>query len=598
MELLDYLNVIRVRKWVIIQAVVIVTVAAIVVSLIQPKVYQGEAKVLVSEKDSGAALFGTVLPEISSQPERGLQTQVQLMQLRPLAENTVRELGLEMSPEQLLQSVAVSAIGQTNIVLLTAKASSPDRAAEVANTMAAEYVEWSRVSKRESIKAAANEVDDRLQDARGEILALGRRIHQEGKSDELAAELQIAASSYTTLAEKLEQLRINEQLEFGSGRIVSAAVVDPRPVAPEPKRSALIGVALGMILGLGMAFLYEYLDNTLKSSDEVERVFGAPVLGTIPVERVEKGTRSRRLTIVEDPGSSSAESYRILRNSLDFINFEHDIKTVLVTSAAPGEGKSTVAANLAAGLAQAGKKVVLASCDFRRPTTEQFFGVSNTVGLSDVLLGKHSLKAALQRPGDDSLLVLTSGKMPANPSELLGSRKMEALLTELSEWADWILVDSPPLLAVADPASVARWVDGVLVVSQAGVSTRDAGKKAVELLNNVGARLMGVVVWGFEENKTGSGYGYADGYYYAGYYSEASTRRMPRAGARAESAVQDRAQWVPPESMGRRFAAATGRVLAGLLGFAGVMAVLALVIYFLDQYFGWGVAQSILSVLG
>lgn len=594
MELRDYLSVIRARKWVIIQAVVIVMVTTLVVSLVQPKVYEGEAKVLISEKDSGAALFGTVLPEISSQPERGLQTQVQLMQLRPLAENTVRKLGLEMTTEELLDRVEVAAIGQTNVVRISATASDPKTAVRIANTMSEEYVAWSRSSKRESIKSASEEVQARLDDAREQILELGRRVSREGKSDELSAELQIATGTYTTLAEKLEQLKINEQLEIGSGRVVSVAVEDLTPIAPRPVRNAMLGLVVGLALGLGMAFLYEYLDDTIKSTDEAERIFGAPVIGTIPLEKTDKGPE-RRLTIVESPGSSAAESYRVLRNSLDFINFQHDMKVLLVTSSAPAEGKSTVSANLAASLAQAGKKVVLVSSDFRRPTTERFYGVSNAIGLSDVLLGAHSLKAALQRPGDESLLILTSGKMPPNPSELLGSAKMDALLSELREWADWIVIDSPPLLAVADPASVARWADGVLMVTQAGTSTRQAGKKAVELLANIGSRIIGAVVWGLDESKGAAGYGYhGGGYYYASYYSPAESDKSPK--SRGSGSARAAEEWIPEESLGRRFAAALGRILAGTLAFLAVVVVLALVSYFLDQYFGWGLVESVLGL--
>ncbi len=601
MELRDYLNVIRTRKWVIIQAMVIVTLTALVVSYIQPPVYQGEAKVLISEKDSSAALFGSVLPEISSQPERGLQTQVQLMQLRPLAEETIRQLGLEMEPEDLLSRVDVVGVGQTNLVRITARAGSPESAVAIANEMASGYVAWSQESKRESLQSASAEVEMRLEDAKDQILELGRRIQAEGKSDELAAELQIATGSYTTLAEKLEQLKINEELETGSGRVVSPAVPVEVPVAPGPLRNAILGLAVGLVLGLGMAFLYEYMDNTMKSTEETERIMGAPVIGTIPLEKYDKGVL-RRLSVIEAPSSAAAESYRVLRNSLDFINFEHEMKTLVVTSAAPAEGKSTVASNLAASLSQAGKKVVLVSSDFRRPTTETFFGVANLIGLSDVLLGTHSLKSALQRPGDESLLVLTSGKMPPNPAELLSSAKMQSLVDELEEWADWVIIDTPPLLAVADPASVARWADGVLFVSQAGKSTRDASRKAVELLGKAGSRIIGVVVWGLQEGKDGQGYGYyAGGYYsYASYYAgqpQATSKSKKSTGSKASSQSGDQFAWVPEISAGRRIARMIGRVFAGLLAFLLVVVVALVAVYFLDGYFGWGVVDGLFGLL-
>jgi len=598
MELRDYLNVIRVRKWVIIQAVIIVTLTALAVSFLQPKSYEGVAQVLVSEKGSSASVFGDLIPQLSAQPERAMQTQVQLIQIRPVAEAVIKKLDLQTTPDALSARVAVLAVGQTNLVKITVTDSDPKRAALIANAIALEYVDSARAAQRASLSEAADEVQKRLDQAEADILALGSRISASGKSDQLAAELQIATGTYTTLAEKLEQLRINQKLESGPGRVVSPAVSDNRPVSPKPLRNAVLGVVVGLVFGLGMAFLYEYLDNTIKSTEEVEKIYGAPVLGTVPLDTTEKN-KKRRLAIVESPGSATAEAYRVLRNSLDFINFQHDMRAILVTSAAPGEGKSTVAANLAAALAQAGKKVVLVSVDFRRPTTDQFFRVNNMIGLSDVLLGTHTLKAALQRPGDEQLLVLTAGKMPPNPSELLGSTKMQEVLKSLEEWGDWVIVDAPPLLAVADPAAVARWTDGVILVTQAGVSTRDAGKKAVELLGKVGARVMGVVVWGLDETRgSGGGYGYSSGYYYASYYSMGtSTGRSRRhdngaqaVGVSSDSLAHD---WVPEESGGRKFARIMGKVLTGVLAFLLIVAIAAVVAYFLDGYFGWGLAGTL-----
>ncbi len=608
MELRDYLNVIRARKWVIIQAVVIVTLTALVVSFLQAPSYEGTAKVLISGQDIGSAILGTAISELSSQPERGLQTQVQLMQLRPLAENVIRKLGLKTEPDVLLKTIEVSAVGQTNIVEVKVTAGDARLAAQIANAMADEFVTWSRDYKRESIKAAADEVQQRLDQAKQEVLELGRKITQQGKSDDLTAELAIVTGSYTTLAGKLEELRIQEQLEVGSGRVVSAAVVNPAAVAPSPKRNGALGLAVGLVFGLGMAFLYEYLDNTIKSSEEAETIFGAPVLGLIPAEKHEKDEK-RRLTLITHSGTAAAEAYRVLRNSLDFINFEHNIKTLLVTSAAPAEGKSTVAANLAAGLAMAGKKVVLMSCDFRRPTTQQFFQVNTMIGLSDVLTGANSLKAALQRSSEvPNLMILTSGKLPPNPSELLGSEKMHSLIKELETWADWIIVDTPPLLAVADGAAVARWADGVLVVTKGGESTRDAAKKAAEMLGQIGARIIGSVVWGLEQSSGGSGYGYYGGkgyrgyYYYADYYNqyqgETPAQGRSQSSQRHASTAVSTSQpqvYIPPVSPGRQFAATVGRVLAGVLAFLVIVVIIALVVYFLDQAMGWGVMQSVMQ---
>ena len=611
MELRDYLNVLRARKWVVIQAVVIVTLTAVVVSLLQPPTYQGEVKVLISSQDAGAAIFGTSLGELSGQPERSLQTQVQLMQLRPLAETTVRKLGLKESPEILLKRVEVTAVGQTNVVTIKATDISKERAAAIANTMAEAYVAWSRDTKRESIKAAADEVQRRLDDARIEILTLGKKIvdarttDKNGaviKDDSLQAELTIATDLYATLAEKLETLRVNEQLENGAARVVSVAIADVEPVAPKPLRNGILGLAIGLVLGLGMAFLLEYLDNTIKSTDEAERLYGAPVLGQIPLEDFEKGEK-RRLTMVQHPGSPAAESYRALRNSLDFVNFQHDIRTLLVVSSTQGEGKSTVAANLAASLSQTGKKVVLVNSDFRRPTTDQFFAVNNLIGLSDVLTGVSSLKAALQRPGDEQLLVLASGKMPPNPSELLGSEKMSELIEGLKDWADWIVVDSPPLLAVADAAAVARWADGVLMVTRGGVSTRENARKGQEMLEKVGARVIGVAVWGLEGDGSGVAYGYG-GYYYGSYTPtehRRSKKSQPDSGAKSASAAadsQDADFFTPEKSPGRRVAEFIGVAMAALVGLLVVLTLIAVAVYFADQAFGWGLMQGITQMLG
>ncbi len=605
MELRDYLNVLRARKWTIVQAVIVVTLAAVVLSLLQPPVYEGEAKVLISESDAAAALFGQVLPELSSQPERALQTQVQLMQMRPLLESTIRRLDLKMTPEDLADAVVVRALGQTNVVSIVAQAGEADRARDIANTLADEFVGWSMDYKRASIRAAISEVESRLSEAERRIIEIAERREDEGPSDALDAQLGIASGAYGTLVEQLEQLKINEQLETGSGTVVSPAVRAAVAVEPSPARNAILGFAVGLVFGLAMAFLYEYLDNTIKGREEAEAIFGAPVLGTIPGEKLEKG-ETRRLSILTHVGSPAAEAYRVLRNNLDFVNFDRQVKRILVTSAAPTEGKSTVAANLAAGLAQAGHKVVLVNCDFRKPTTAQYFAVSQMIGLSDVLMGTTTLKSALQRPREDlDLLVLTSGKLPPNPSEILASSKMGELVESLEDWADWVIMDSPPLLAVADGAAVSRWVDGVLLVTRGGVSTREGARRSVDMLKRVGARVIGVVAWGLEPNPAGIGYGYFAGkgrsssyYYYSDYYNTGvaeSGTGQPKRGKSGGKGAEAPATgtYVPPKSPGRRLAEGVGRVLTVTLGIVAFLAVLAIVLYLLDEALGWGLFEAV-----
>ena len=237
-----------------------------------------------------------------------------------------------------------------------------------------------RDAERASLAAAADEVQKRLDEAKTEILDLGRKIAASGKATSCRpscrsrpARTRRSPRSSSSCASTSSSRRARAHREPGRCRCGCG-------LAEATAQRCCWAWAVGLVFGLGMAFLYEYLDNTIKSTEEAEKLFGAPVLGTIPLDTVEKGQKrrvdDRRGLLVRPLPRPTA----CLRNSLDFINFQHDIKTILVTSAAPGEGKSTVAANLAAALAQAGKKVVLVSVDFRRPTTEQFFNVNNMIG--------------------------------------------------------------------------------------------------------------------------------------------------------------------------------------------------------------------------
>lgn len=508
-ELRDYLLVLRRRFGTIAQATIAFALVAAAVSFLQPKVYESEARILVSRDNPGAVAAGGTQAQASIQPERELQTQVQLMQLRPLASETVKKLELRMTPDELLEKIKVQPIEQTDLLRIVARDGDPRQAAAIANGMANAYVEWAASSRRGSLKAAIEQVTRRQAATHKQVLKVSREIRESGETDELTAERDIAMETYTTLGEKLEQLRIDSGLEQGPASVVSPAWPKTDPAAPQPVLNIGLGVVFGLLTGIGIAFVAEYLDNTVKTASDAESLLPAPVLGEVPLERLDRG-ETWRLTMSRSPGSGAAEAYRVIRSSLGYLNFEGDLRTLVVTSSSPGEGKSTVAANLALSLAQAGYKTTLVSCDFRRPATEGLFRVSGMIGLSDVLSGAHSLKTALQRPGDEPLYVLTAGKLPPNPAELLGSVKMNELIDSLKSWTDWIVIDTPPLLSVSDTLAISRWADGVLMIVRAGKSTREDVRKGAELLGQVGARIVGQVVWGAEEDRGG-----AEGYYAA-----------------------------------------------------------------------------------
>lgn len=509
MEFKDYVRILRDRKWIIVGATVVATAVALALSFVQAPVYRGQAQVLVQTQNRGAVLLGDQVVQ-SMQPERDLATQVRLVQLTPLVEKAIRELGLNTTPEQLLQRTDVSADGQTSVITIAVQDSSPERAAATANALAAAYVDYSRSLERASIAAAVSQVELSLKQARQRIADLTAQAASD-PSGVKRAELTVEQQLYASLSQKYQDLTLNEQLATGLGSVVASASPDFKKVSPSPLRNGIIGLVLGLSFGVGLAFLINALDATVQTAEDAAEILHAPVLAELGMDR--EAGELRRLVVRSDAESALAEGYRGLRNNLNYINFEHNIKAIMVVSAGPSEGKSTVAANLAAVLAQAGWKTALVVSDFRKPTVSQFFGVDDRVGLSDVLSGAKDTQTALQKvPGANELFVLAPGPMPANPSELLGSGQMQELVTGLESWANYVVIDTPPLLAVADATAVAPLSDGVIVVVRMGVTRRDALRRAHSQLEGVGARILGVVVWGVSKPDASGGYGYYGSY--------------------------------------------------------------------------------------
>jgi capsular exopolysaccharide synthesis family protein len=334
---------------------------------------------------------------------------------------------------------------------------------------------------------------------------------------------QQAATLANAVAAQFDTVVQNTEQTDASGKpVVKLTVIHPATVPGSPiKPSKIINIGLGFVLGLlfgiGFVVLRDVLDNTVKGPQDFAEL-GVPVLGYVPFD---KRTPRALVAFRSDPHSARSEAYRQLRTNMQFVNVDHAPRIIAVTSAIPGEGKTTTAVNLAAALAEGGYRVCLVEADLRRPTLAKSLGLVGDVGFTTVLIGKAPLEAVLQNAGRN-LAVLTSGPVPPNPTELLISAQANAVIRQIAEKVDYTIIDTAPLLPVADGAEVAAIADATLVVHHAGKSTREQAARSVEALAKVGTKPVGIVL-----NMITRGRGRYDdeyGYYYAAYRPQRSRR--------------------------------------------------------------------------
>ncbi|GII27304.1 polysaccharide biosynthesis tyrosine autokinase [Planotetraspora mira] len=294
--------------------------------------------------------------------------------------------------------------------------------------------------------------------------------------------------------------------------IVDRAEVPEEPVSPRPLLNIAIAVIIALLVAFSSLLLWDRLDTTIKTSEALQQTSKSSILGVIGYERDAR----RHPLIVRDQGRSSrSEAFRSLRTNLQFIGVDKQPKSLVVTSCLPSEGKSSVSANLAITLAQAGWRVILVDGDLRRPRIPDYLGIEGSAGLTDVLIEKARLGDVIQTWGQQNLAVLPSGQIPPNPSELLGSHGMRSVLAQLTGDYDMVIIDAPPLLPVTDAAALAAICDGALLVARYGKTRREQVTRATELLSSISARLLGTVL-NFTPARRGHYYGY-------GYESEVKT---------------------------------------------------------------------------
>src|SRR5206468_9343676 len=324
---------------------------------------------------------------------------------------------------------------------------------------------------------------------------------------------------YESLLQREKELRVSSNSRQNNVRIVDRAEVPKAPLAPAGRRTWMVSMMLGFVLALGVAFGLDYMNDTIKTPEDVNRRLKLPFLGLVPSVRGEKHPLLTSSHVPHDFG----ESFRALRTSLISKYPESGTKLILVTSAQPLEGKTTTAANIAMALAYGGSRVLLIDADMRRPGLHRPLRLTNDRALSQVLVGQARVRDVIQRTVDPNLLAITAGRTPPNPSELLSSERMKTLLTNLSHGPfDWIVIDTPPVLAVTDAVILAPVVSGVTFVVGAEMTRRRLAERAVETIMQTRPKFAAVVLTKVDFARNKYYYSRYYGHQYKNYYAEAA----------------------------------------------------------------------------
>ena len=473
MDLRDYFRVAR-THWIAIVLCAILGVAlAAGVTLLQPRVYTADSSATVSASGQGEDLGTAVLGDQLAKSR--ITSYLEIGRSRAVAQYAIDQLGLDMSAEALVQRVSVSNPLDSAVIVVNASASTPEAARDLAEA-------W--------IAGIADEVENR------------------SGGTETTNEAGETIAPVVTLVG------------------IDSAVLPTSPSSPNTRQALVIGFIGGLVVGAAYALLKSLLDRRIRRSEVVEKEFGLPVVGTIPISKAM--TVSNRLisvaTRAEDHDFAIAESMRELRTNLQFMDVDHPPRVIVMTSPLPGDGKSSTIANLAATLAVSGEMVVIIDADLRRPTLSKIFHLVGGVGLTDVLIGRADLADVLQPYGDTGrLMVMGAGLIPPNPSELLGSQAMKSLLDELSREA-FVLIDAPPLIPVTDAAILTAKTDGALIVVGAGKTTTDELRRAIQSLQRVKGRALGVILNRVpRRGPHANGYGYGSKYGYKYGYANSGT---------------------------------------------------------------------------
>lgn len=528
MELKFYLSTLWKWSWLIVLSTMVATVSSFWATTRMPRIYSTSTTLMVGRFTQTADPTGQDF-YISQQLA---QSYLELVRRQPVLQGAIEALGLDLSWQALAGQVSVTLVPGTQLIQIAVQDTNPERAKVLADEIAHQLirqsptpVEQDQSQHRQFVSQRLGTLQAQIQEAEQQIEELEQRLALENS----ARGIQDIQNQIQTLQQKVSTWQSNyaDLLNFYEGSrtnylsVVEQATVPTTPVSPRVEYFLMLAAAIGFTLAAGAAFLLEYLDDTLKTKEDVERVLKLPTLGTIT--RLPKVRQpADNLVTLQESYLPITEAYRMLRTNLQFATLNHPLPKILVTSASPGEGKTTTACNLAITIAYGGKPVILVDADLRRPSLHRFFDLSNQVGLTSLLLDESlPVEAALVETAVSGLWLLPSGPLPPNPADILNSAPMQQRLAQLQALAGVIIFDTPPVLAVADTAILGPLCSGVILVVDAGQTRCEVVRRAKETLEQVDLKLFGVVLNKLSVRQ-------AKGYYYYDYYSHAGRRGRPK----------------------------------------------------------------------
>ena len=509
-DLRQYIYLLWQWAWLIILVSILVGGATYLFSRQQTPIYQATTRVIVNAAPSTMAADYTSI--LASQ--NLTSTYAQMISSQPVMEEVASRLGGNLTPSALQAAVSAQPVSGTQLIYIAVRLTDATQAAAVANTTAqvfSEQIEQMQsarfTSSSDSLKAQMAEITQQINTLTQQANTTTDKAEQMRLQDQISQDQDI----YSRLLVSYEQVRLTEAQTVSSISQVEKAIVPVLPVSPRIWQNTQLAFLVGGLLAVIIVFLIEALNDTIHDPELFMQKFHLSILGVIAHHEQQEGSPITG----REPRSPVSEAFRSLRTNVQYASVDQPLRTLLVTSATPTDGKSTISSNLAVVLAQGGMKVCVIDADLRRPKIHHIFGVQNQIGLSELFMQPVvHLISSMQKNPVENVSVISSGRLPPNPAELLASKKMREILEVVLDQSDIVILDTPPVLSVTDAVVLSQAVDGVLLVVRPGSTKQTAFRQAVQQLNQVGANLLGVVI-----NEAGQrGFNY--NYYYRKYYKD------------------------------------------------------------------------------